>query len=261
MIDGMELPKQYGLKLPIMVMMGDMPFLNKLVCFQGGLLETSQACRLCNIVLDHCDNPYEPYKVTNSHLLLERLSNNPYSMKNIGYYPVKNNIFHQLEFCHSCGVNASTPVEPLHCVLLGLFIRLLQGFNWLRREDMQIPESSSREAHFIFTGVYKDAVQSYLKCIVFILHQQSDPDMPCTFSPSGYLPNVHDEDDKEDGSWNEGSFAGYFDFYVVRKAQKFIAMKGWTWNTCKLHAFIWIDNTVGLSVGWIMIVFQGKNYK
>jgi len=64
---------------------------------------------------------------------------------------------------------------------------------------MQIPESSSCEAHFIFTGVYKDAVQSYLKCIGFILHQQSDPDMPCTFSPSGYLPNVHDEDDNSTG--------------------------------------------------------------
>ena len=145
-------------------------------------------------------------------------------MKNIGYYPVKNNIF--TKFCHSHGVNASTPVEPLHCVLLGLFIRLLQGFNQLRREDMQIPESSSHEAHFIFTGVYKDAMQSYLKCIGFIWNQQSDPDMPHTFFPSGYLPNVHDEDDNSTGK--KMALAGYFDFYVVGKAQKFIVMKGWT---------------------------------
>ncbi len=44
MIDGKELSKQYSLKLPIMVIMGDMPFLNKLVCFHGGFSEISLAC-------------------------------------------------------------------------------------------------------------------------------------------------------------------------------------------------------------------------
>jgi len=67
MIDGKELSKQYSLKLPIMVIMGDMPFLNKLVCCCGGFSETSPTCQLCNIVLDDCDDQYEPYEVTDSH--------------------------------------------------------------------------------------------------------------------------------------------------------------------------------------------------
>jgi len=41
--------------------------------------------------------------------------------------------------------------------------------------------------HFIFTGVYKDAVQSYLKNIGYVLRQQCDPDMPHTFFPSRYF--------------------------------------------------------------------------
>jgi len=154
---------------------------------------------LCNIILDKCDDPYEPYDVTSSHRLIHEIATNPAAMKQVGYYPLKNNIFHQLEFCHERGINASTPVEPLHCVLLGLFIRLLQGFNRLRRDDMTIPESSNREAHFIFTGVYKDKVQSYLKNIGYLLRQQCDPDMPRTFFPSGYLPDAHDDDDNSTG--------------------------------------------------------------
>jgi len=193
-----------------------MPFLNKLVCFHGGFSETSPACQLCNITLGNCDDLYEPYELTNSHLLVEWLSSDPYSMKSIGYYPVKNNIFHKLEFCHSHGVNASTPVEPLHCVLLGLFIRLLQGFNWLQGEDMKIPESSTRETHFIFTGVYKEAVQTYWFYIAITMWSRH----ASYFFPSGYLPNVHNKDDNStggNGSWSEGSLASYFDFMLLEK--------------------------------------------
>jgi len=43
--------------------------------------------------------------------------------------------------------------------------------------------------------VYKDAVQSYLKNIGYVLRQQCDPDMPRMFFPSGYLPDAHDNDD------------------------------------------------------------------
>ena len=54
-----------------MVIMGDMTFLNKLVCFHGGFSETSPACQLCNITLDNCDDPYESYELTYSYLLVE----------------------------------------------------------------------------------------------------------------------------------------------------------------------------------------------
>jgi len=64
---------------------------------------------------------------------------------------------------------------------------------------MTIPESSNREAHFIFTGLYKDVIQSYLKNIGYVLRQQCDPDMPRMFFPSGYLPDAHDNDDNSTG--------------------------------------------------------------
>jgi len=48
-------------------------------------------------------------------------------------------------------------------------------------------------------GVYKDAVQSYLKIIGFSLRQQCDPDMPCTIFPSGYLPSAQDDDNNTTG--------------------------------------------------------------
>jgi len=130
-IDGKQSLTTVCIWLPIMVVMGDMPFLNKLVQLRGGFSLQSNACYLCNITLDKCDDPYEPYKVTSSHSLIHDIETNPSSLKQIGYYPLKNNIFHHLEFCHGHEINASTPVEPLHCVLLGLFICLLQGFNRL----------------------------------------------------------------------------------------------------------------------------------
>jgi len=47
--------------------------------------------------------------------------------------------------------------------------------------------------------VFTKMVQSYLKNIGYVLRQQCDPDMPCTFFPSGYLPDAHDNDNNSTG--------------------------------------------------------------
>jgi len=82
-IDGKQSSKTVCIWLPIMVVMGDMPFLNKLVQFRGGLSLQSNACCLCNIILDKCDDPYEPYNVTNSHRLVHEIVTNPTSLKKL----------------------------------------------------------------------------------------------------------------------------------------------------------------------------------
>ena len=82
-IDGKQSSKTVCIRLPIMVVMGDMPFLNKLVQFRGGLSLQSNACCLCNIILDKCDDPYEPYNVTNSHRLVHEIVTNPTSLKKL----------------------------------------------------------------------------------------------------------------------------------------------------------------------------------
>ena len=120
-IDGCEIQKLYSIVLPILVIMGDMPFLNKVVGMRGNL-QGNRVCRMCNIDRDHLDNPYCSFVETDSDQLRQKMLTDPVKTKDLGYYPMKQNIFHHLQFCHAKGVNQSTPVEPLHCVLLGLFI-------------------------------------------------------------------------------------------------------------------------------------------
>jgi len=57
-IDGKELPNTFWLKLPIMVMMGDMPFLDKLDGFCGGNNIDNFACQLCYACIRHFDDAY-----------------------------------------------------------------------------------------------------------------------------------------------------------------------------------------------------------
>jgi len=98
-------------------------------------------------------------------------------------------------------------VEPLHCVLLGIFIWLLQGLNCLRREKDDESSSSSsddddndnRKPYHLFTGAYNDIVESDLKRIRFSLRQQCNYDMLRTYFPSGYLPDANNKDDKSTG--------------------------------------------------------------
>jgi len=205
-IDGKELKRTYNILLPVMVMMGDMPFLNKIVGLIGGQHQ-EHICRICNIKRDDLDAPYKNVTLTDTQSVHNAIHSSPITARNMGYYAFKDNVFHQLHFCHNYGVNQSTPVEPLHCVLLGLFIRLLQGLNRLRRHDMganNLPDDDSEDtevqaAHLIFTGKYKQIVTSDFLQIGFQLRQQCDTDIPRTYFPSGYLPNASDKDDNSTG--------------------------------------------------------------
>ncbi len=84
----------FCIQLPIMVIMGDMPFLNKLVHFRAGISLQSHVCCLYHIILDICDDPYKPFKHTSLFGLIQDIQNNPNSLKQAGYYSLKNNIFY-----------------------------------------------------------------------------------------------------------------------------------------------------------------------
>jgi len=73
-IDGKQSSTTVCIWLPIMVVMGDMPFLNKLVQFRGGLSLQSQACHICNTTLEKCNDPYEPYQLTSLYSLVHDIS-------------------------------------------------------------------------------------------------------------------------------------------------------------------------------------------
>ena len=147
------------------------------------------------------------------------MRNNESRAKLAGYYALKENAFHDLKFCHEKGINLSSPVEPLHCVLLGLFIQVLQGFNHIQHHDLitrhaaetaaetvrededdgldsddtgataRKQKGKEKPVHYVFTGKYKELVENQLLQIGFILQQQCDDDMPRTFFPSGYFPD------------------------------------------------------------------------
>jgi len=127
-IGWMQDTKLYSIVLPMLVIMDDMPFLNKVVGMCG-YLQDNRVCQMCNIDRDHLDDPYCKFVETDTDKLWRKMLTDPVETKDLGYYPMKQNIFHQLQFCHAKGVNQSTPVKLLHCVLFGLFIQLLQGFN------------------------------------------------------------------------------------------------------------------------------------
>jgi len=149
--------------------MGDMPFLNKLVGLKSGIKAAHQ-CWICNIHADFLDDPYKKSTNTDTRTIAQKTKLDPKCIKEIGYNSIKDNIFHQLTFCHNYGVNMSTPVEPLHGILLGLFIRLMQGFNHLRRLRKE-NSTNQGDPYLVFTGVYKDVVECDLKTIEFLLKQ------------------------------------------------------------------------------------------
>jgi len=99
---------------------------------------------MCNRKSKHLDTLFQSFVVTDTHTISMKMLNDLSYIKENGYYPLKDNIFHKLQFCSEYGINLSTPVEPLHCILLGIFIWLLQGLNHFRRkkDDDSTPFSS-----------------------------------------------------------------------------------------------------------------------
>jgi len=95
----------------------------------------------------------------------------------MGYYLLWDNIFHKLDCCHSKGINLSTPVEQLHCVLLRFLIWLFQDFNSLQRIDMVLAPNLIKKANLIFTG----AIKSCLQIIGFVFNNVIQIFLKCTF--------------------------------------------------------------------------------
>jgi len=185
-IDGKELLRSVSIKLPIMVIMGDT--INWYVFVEDFLWQVLLVAHETLFWINVMMHLHESYHTTDSHALSQQTCKNPGYVKANGYYAMTNNIYHKLEFCHSPGVNALTPVEPQNCILLGLFMWLLQGFNCLQQSSMQVISNTICDPYLIFMGVYKDAVQSYSKIIGFSLRQHCDPGMPHTFSHQDIYP-------------------------------------------------------------------------
>ena len=92
-IDGRELPRTYNILLPIMVMMGDMPFLNKIVGLVGGQHQ-EHICCIRNIKQDDLDAPYKNVTLTDTKTVQNAIHTSPITTRNMGYYAFKEYVFH-----------------------------------------------------------------------------------------------------------------------------------------------------------------------
>jgi len=74
----------------------------------------------CNIPQDNLDNPSCKYIEVGHEMQKNLVWQEKFGQdKRIGYHPMKENFSTNLsKFCHPHGLDQSTPIEPLHCMLL-----------------------------------------------------------------------------------------------------------------------------------------------
>jgi len=84
--------KDIHILLPVMVMMGDMPFLNKIVGMVGGQ-HHKHMCHMCNIKCNDLDAPYKNVMLTDTVTIRNTIHTSPITTRNMGYYAMKENIF------------------------------------------------------------------------------------------------------------------------------------------------------------------------
>jgi len=107
---------------------------------------------------------------------------------------------------------------------------------------------------FDFYGSVERCNSKILKDHWISLRQQCDQDMPCTFFPSGYLPDAHHDDGNstgKSGSENERCVAVYFTIYVILEVLQRVGAD-------MLSSFVHVFDTTILFICSLIKVFQKK---
>ena len=112
--------------------MGDTAGHDKLCCIQNH--QTANfICRMCNVPHKCLDDPKFKYKLRDSRVLQNYFQNNSFqSIQDMGYYPCKENILLDLQYCDSRGMNMALPLESMHVICLGYMPHLVQGLSHVR---------------------------------------------------------------------------------------------------------------------------------
>ena len=109
--------KFYPMKTPIAFFMGDTPEHDKLCCLQ----KPNYACRMCDINCTDFDDSKTKYELCDTQVLKQYMEDEDYeAIKDLGYYPCKENILLDLEFLDPWGIIMALPPENMHVVLLGI---------------------------------------------------------------------------------------------------------------------------------------------
>jgi len=126
----------------------------------------------------------ELYVLQNMPMMNHLLQEEKYKeIKAVGYYPCKGNILQHLQYCNPYGLNQAVPPENLHVILIGYFMRLIQGLSQSCKITGRTAVERALEikgSHHVFSGNDRDIVQTELSKVGFQLTWQSDPDLPRT---------------------------------------------------------------------------------
>jgi len=113
----------YSPLFPILVIKGDMSFLNKIVGMRGGQ-KTINICCFCNIPRTSLDDPYQRFWLTDLARVACTMLHNFKQISMIRYYHMKKNIFHDFVWCHEYGINQSTNLQGRNC-------QKKKGLDWI----------------------------------------------------------------------------------------------------------------------------------
>jgi len=211
-IDGERNDNVYELDFTFLFHMGDKPAHDKLVGLVGGPNnDQNPDCRLCGCLKEDLDKDDLSFDIIDSHELYRNIKENrPGAVREKGYYPIKDNILHELDYCDPLGFIISTLPEILHVLLLGLLPRLLNGFSNLKKKlggkrRKKAPTKSrningteyyagsdtarheTESTHYLFPVKARSEVNRACKEIGFQLSRSPDKDMPRTHFPTGYI--------------------------------------------------------------------------
>jgi len=193
--------KYYPMKTPVAFFMGDTPEHDKLCC----LRKPNYACRMCDMDSDDFDNSKKNYELCDTQVLKQFMEDEDYeAVKDLGYYPCKENILLEVEFLDPRGMSMALPPENMHVVLLGIFPQLIHGLSRVRKviqKSKQTREAEEKGVHYVFNSKdFKDESRAELRRIGGLLMWQPDPNKVKTLFPeSGYLIDIDKKDNASTG--------------------------------------------------------------
>ncbi len=97
--------------------MGDTPEHDKLCCLQ----KPNYACRMCDIDYNYFDDSKQDYVLHDTWVLKQYMDDEDYkAVKDLGYYPCKENVLLDLEYLDLWGMSMALSPENMHVVLPGI---------------------------------------------------------------------------------------------------------------------------------------------
>jgi len=176
--------REFDFEVPVLLIMGDTAGHDKLCCIQNHQ-KANLICRMCNVTRECLDDPKFRYKLRDSRVLQNYFRNNNFhEILNMGYWPCKENILLDLQYCDLRGMNMALPPESMHVICLGYMPHLVQGLSCVQKLNSKAgsKNDADRGTHYVFGEQYKRDSRYEAKLIEIgeLLQKQPDPDKPRT---------------------------------------------------------------------------------